>query len=91
MAVKAMYAVMHCDRCGNEFSVPVDLTMIPAPGWSLREVAVDAARANCDCKQNHVASIRGGYMVCADCLRNTDGSVLTIYTILMARKCHEHV
>ena len=83
MPVKAIRAVILCDRCGVEFSVAIEETTIPVAGWSMWDVAEDAVRGSLDyaqtyrvdriaCLIGHLSSVQQGQMLCADCTASVD-------------------
>ena len=80
MSVKAIRAIILCDRCGSEFSVAIEEATNPGAGWSMWDVAEDAVCGSLDYQQQatpdrpdrplgYGSSVQHGQMLCADCTR----------------------
>ena len=83
MPVKAIRAVIECERCGIEFSVEIEAS-VPEK-WSMWDVAKDAVRGSLDyecCPSpgsgrvagllGRVSSVQHDQMLCADCTQAVD-------------------
>lgn len=44
MSVVNITATIECDECGTQFTVALDESYVPPPGWAVFDIAVDAIR-----------------------------------------------
>ncbi len=82
MSVKVIRAFIACDECGREFSVAIEETTHPPPGWSMWDVAKDAVRGSLEYNERdaghwHISSsVQDEKMLCAACTVTYDRQVI---------------
>jgi hypothetical protein len=80
MPITAIRVYAACDECGVPFSVAIDEADMPAPGWSMYDIAVDAVRSSLDYRHESVgekgkrpdfgaslSSVENNKLLCCDC------------------------
>lgn len=81
MSLIEVRAEFLCDGCGRPFSVHVDAPYVPPAGWSVFEIAEDAARGSIDYQGPNnpdgtlgASSVQGERHLCGLCTSAADES-----------------
>lgn len=73
MPLIGVRAEFHCDDCGSPFSVDMEPSYVPEPGWSVYDIAVDAVRGSIRYTGpfhdglRGVSSVQGDRCLCGRC------------------------